>query len=74
MPKLKVPSGPDDTQPPPAVKKKHVRLKNAFSSNSKKRGLVATAKKMARKRLLCGPHKATQSFREAFGDSDDEVS
>lgn len=72
MPKLKVPSGPEEIQSPP-VKKKHVRLKNAFPPDAKKRRLVARAKLMARKRLSCVP-KATQSFSEAFGSSDDEVS
>ena len=71
MPRIKVPSFPDDAQPPP-VKKKHVRLKNAFPPNSKKQRLAAKAKQMARKRLSF-PHRARRSFREAFGESDDEV-
>ena len=72
MPKIKVPCGPKETQAPP-VKKKRVRLKNAFPPNAKKRRLLARAKKIARKRLS-SPRKTAQSFREAFGASDDEVS
>lgn len=71
MAKIKVPSTPKETQAPP-VKKKRVRLKNVPPS-AKKRRLVARAKIIARKRLV-SHRRNVQSFREAFGASDDEVS
>lgn len=71
MAKIKIPSTPKETQAPPVEKKKRVRLKNV-SPSAKKRRLVARAKIIARKRLAY-PRKPVQSFREAFGASDDEV-
>ena len=76
MPKIKVPSGDAKVVKAPFIKKKRVRLKNAFQPSNKKRRLIAKAKTckiIARKRLSCS-RKTTQSFREAFGASDDEVS
>lgn len=72
MAKIKIPSTPKETQAPPIKKKRRVRLKNV-SPSAQKRRLVARAKIIARKRLAC-PRKPVQSFREAFGASDDEVS
>ena len=76
MAKIKVPSGGSKAVKAPFIKKKRVRLKNAFQPSNKKRRLIAKAKTckiIARKRLSCF-RKTTQSFREAFGASDDEVS
>ena len=72
MPKIKVPSTPKEP-PAPSVKKRHVRLKNAFPPHAAKKKLLVKAKAIAKKRLP-GSRKAAQTFREAFGASDDEVS
>ena len=69
MAKIKMPSGSVKTK---EAKKKRVRLKNAFPPGVHKRRLLAKARKIARKRLCS--RKTSQSFREAFGASDDEVS